>query len=133
MRKCGRGPSLAAHLEWTAVLAVSKTAAGACIEMPKKAKRQFSEEQKLEHQSSKAVTQALKKARGFMVQKCVRALRDLRDTEQEDGEGVDAGAGTAKATSAMQRDLDLLKSKDAELSTAVLVRQALRRPRHRRL
>ena len=61
--------------------------------MPKKVKRQFSEEQKLEHQSSKAVTQALKKARGFMVQKYVRALRDLRDTEEEGGEGAGGGRG----------------------------------------
>ena len=82
--------------------------------MPKKKER--SEEEKLHYQCSKAVTQAVKKARGFLVQKCVRALREKEAASGERSGGI----------SAAERQLSLLKSKHPHLENAAVVHRALR-------
>lgn len=56
--------------------------------MAKKRKREFSDEDKLKHESAKVLHRAAKKAKAFEVQKAVRRLKDARSNDKDDCEAA---------------------------------------------
>jgi len=93
------------------------------ITKKRKKVKEVTPEAKLEYQCSKAVTQAVKKAKAFLAQKHVRVLKQ-QESSAGDGAGSPPPLTGASATATLQ--LSLLKSKHPRLENGAIVRRALR-------